>query len=48
MVRDRMSMLTLDEQITMLTLWCIARSPLMMGGDLLTSPEGDDCFVAAS
>ena len=36
---DRMSWLTRDEQVTMMTLWCIARSPLMIGGDLLTSPE---------
>ena len=25
---------TRDEQITMMTLWCMMRSPLMMGGDL--------------
>ena len=36
---DRMSKLTWPEHTTMMTLWCIARSPLMMGGDLLTSPE---------
>ncbi|HET6743892.1 MAG TPA: glycoside hydrolase family 27 protein [Kribbella sp.] len=37
---DRMSRLTLDEQKTLLTLWAMARSPLMMGGDLpTTSPE---------
>lgn len=24
-----------DEQITMMTLWCIMRSPLMMGGDMI-------------
>ncbi|MEU4193530.1 glycoside hydrolase family 27 protein [Kribbella sp. NPDC026611] len=37
---DRASRLTLDEQKTLLTLWSMARSPLMMGGDLpTTSPE---------
>lgn len=37
---DRTSALTRQEQKTMLTLWCIARSPLMMGGDLpTTDPE---------
>jgi alpha-galactosidase len=45
----RPTRLTPDEQITMLSLWCIARSPLMHGGDmtkmdaftlsLLTNPE---------
>jgi alpha-galactosidase len=34
---DRASLLTPDEQRTMMTLWCIARSPLMLGGDLPTS-----------
>ncbi|WP_228375018.1 glycoside hydrolase family 27 protein [Demequina iriomotensis] len=29
--------LTLDEQRTMLSLWCMGRSPLMVGGDLPTS-----------
>jgi alpha-galactosidase len=32
----RLSRLTHDEQITMMTLWSIFRSPLMMGGDLPT------------
>ncbi|SEJ10834.1 glycoside hydrolase family 27 protein [Demequina mangrovi] len=31
--------LTLDEQRAMLSLWCMARSPLMVGGDLPTSTE---------
>ncbi|MFG2524935.1 glycoside hydrolase family 27 protein [Streptomyces sp. NPDC048527] len=35
---DRMCTLTRPEQLTLLTLWLIARSPLMMGGDLPTSP----------
>ena len=34
---DRQSLLTHDEQITLMTLWSIFRSPLMMGGDLPTS-----------
>jgi hypothetical protein len=32
----RQSRLTHDEQVTLMTLWCIFRSPLMMGGDLPT------------
>ncbi|WP_433920666.1 hypothetical protein OIE50_49655 [Streptomyces canus] len=35
---DRLSRLTRAEQISLLTLWFISRSPLMMGGDLPTSP----------
>ncbi|WP_369387008.1 glycoside hydrolase family 27 protein [Streptomyces sp. CG1] len=35
---DRLSRLTRPEQISLLTLWLIARSPLMMGGDLPGSP----------
>jgi alpha-galactosidase len=35
---ERMSRLTKDETITLLSLWALARSPLIMGGDLLTSP----------
>lgn len=31
---ERQTRFTKDEQITLLTLWCIFRSPLMMGGDL--------------
>jgi alpha-galactosidase len=34
---DRMSLLTHDEQRTLMSLWSIARSPLMLGGDLPTS-----------
>jgi len=33
---DRLSLLTQDEQRTLMTLWSIARSPLMFGGDLPT------------
>jgi alpha-galactosidase len=35
----RMSLLTHDEQRTLITLWSIARSPLMFGGNL---PDNDD------
>ncbi|WP_228373433.1 glycoside hydrolase family 27 protein [Demequina gelatinilytica] len=39
--------LTLDEQRTMLSLWCMGRSPLMVGGDLPTStPETLDLLAA--
>jgi alpha-galactosidase len=31
---DRMTNFTEDEQRTLMTLWAIARSPLMYGGDL--------------
>ena len=31
---DLWTELTQDEQITMMTLWCIFRSPLMIGGEL--------------
>lgn len=34
---DRQSKLTYDEQRTILTLWAMGRSPLMVGGDLPTS-----------
>ena len=35
----RMSRLTRDEQVTLMTAWSIARSPLMFGGNL---PDNDD------
>ena len=35
----RMSLLTHDEQLTLMTLWSIARSPLMFGGHL---PDNDE------
>lgn len=48
-VGDRWTRFTHDEQVLMLTLWCMARSPLMVGGELrdndawtlslLTNPE---------
>ena len=37
--RGRQTNFTRDEQITMVTLWCIFRSPLMMGGEMR---ENDD------
>lgn len=36
---DRLCRLTRAEQISLLTLWLVSRSPLMMGGDLPTSPR---------
>lgn len=36
---DRQSRLTLDEQKTLLALWCMGRSPLMVGGDLPTQQQ---------
>jgi len=42
---DRLSRFTWQEHRTMLTLWCMARSPLMMGGDLPTSPEKSLAFL---
>ncbi|MBN1777551.1 MAG: glycoside hydrolase family 27 protein [Clostridiales bacterium] len=36
---DNRTRFTKEEQITMMTLWCVMRSPLMMGGDL---PKCDD------
>ncbi|WP_051234071.1 glycoside hydrolase family 27 protein [Butyrivibrio sp. NC3005] len=36
---DRMTNFTKDEQKTLMTLWCIFRSPLMFGGDLRDNDE---------
>lgn len=36
---SRYTNFTKDEQITMMTLWCIFRSPLMMGGELRDNDE---------
>lgn len=36
---DRQSLLSQDEQITLMSLWSIFRSPLMFGGDLPTSDD---------
>ncbi|MEO6547883.1 MAG: alpha-galactosidase, partial [Ferruginibacter sp.] len=38
---DRMSLFTKDEHYTVMTLWCMFRSPLMFGGDL----PGNDAFT---
>lgn len=38
----RWTRLSVDEQRTLLTLWCIAKSPLMMGGYL---PDNDDATL---
>ena len=34
---DRASLLTHDEQYTLMSMWCIFRSPLMLGGDIPSS-----------
>jgi hypothetical protein len=36
---ERMTKFTVPEQYTLLTLWCVARSPLMIGADLLSMDE---------
>lgn len=36
---ERFSQFTPDEQITLMTLWCIARSPLIIGNDLTQTDE---------
>lgn len=36
---DRWTRFTKDEQMTLMTLWCIFRSPLMMGGELRDNDE---------
>ena len=36
---DRMTQFTRDEQRTMMTLWCVFRSPLMMGGEMRDNDE---------
>jgi hypothetical protein len=40
---NRMSSFTKDEQYTLMTLWCIFRSPLFFGGDL---PSNDSATLA--
>lgn len=42
---DRQSNFTWPEHYTLMTLWSIARSPLMMGGDLVTSSARDLAFL---
>jgi hypothetical protein len=41
--RDNWTRFTPDEQFTLMTLWCIARSPLIMGGNM---PANDDFTLA--
>ncbi len=36
---ERWSQLTWNEQVTMMSLWAIAKSPMMIGSDLLTIPD---------
>lgn len=36
---ERMSNFTIPEHYTLMSLWSMAKSPLMMGGDLLSTPE---------
>lgn len=36
---DRMTRFTRDEQVTLMTLWCICQSPLMFGGDMPSNDE---------
>jgi hypothetical protein len=41
--RDNWTHFTKDEQFTLMTLWCIARSPLILGGNL---PKNDEFTLA--
>jgi alpha-galactosidase len=41
--RDDATHFTKDEQFTLITLWCIARSPLIMGGNM---PKNDEFTLA--
>ena len=43
--KERMSEFTMPEHYTLMSLWSIAKSPLMMGGDLLTTPESTMKFL---
>jgi alpha-galactosidase len=45
---ERESNFTKDEKFTLMTLWSIARSPLMIGADLLSSPAEDIAFFQNS
>ncbi len=42
---DRMSKFTIPEHYTLMTLWSIARSPLMIGADLLSTPDSILAFL---
>ena len=37
--KERISKFTIDEHYTLMTLWCIGRSPLIWGGDPFTTPK---------
>lgn len=43
--KDRYCALTNDEQKTMFTLWCIFRSPLILGGELRENRECDEEII---
>jgi alpha-galactosidase len=43
---DRKTNFTNDEQRTLMSLWCIARSPLIFGGDLPTSDEATVSLIS--
>ena len=43
--KERMSKFTVPEHYTLMSLWSIAKSPLMMGGDLLSTPESTMRFL---
>jgi hypothetical protein len=42
---ERISHFTWDEHYTLFTLWTISRSPLMIGADLLNSPDSTFFFL---
>jgi hypothetical protein len=44
-VGERWTRFTRDEQLTMMTLWCIFRSPLMFGGELRDNDEWTDALL---
>ena len=41
---ERQSLLTWDEHYTLMSLWCMARSPLIIGSDLLSSSDTSMSF----
>ncbi|ADL53311.1 alpha-galactosidase [Clostridium cellulovorans] len=45
---EHMTHLTRDEQITMMTLWCVFRSPLMIGGELTLLDEWTEKLLTNS
>lgn len=46
--KERMSNFTVPEHYTLMSLWSMAKSPLIMGGDLLTTPESTMKFLKNS